>query len=106
MSATTTIELVSHNSPTFSLIAPEPLTRSPRYLIAESDESTENNNTALSTRRAVLIVVTAAGVNFLNTLSSGILTVALPTIAKDLNLSIELLLWWVNLDPTRYRTSG
>ena len=45
--------------------------------------------------RAAAIIVTVAGVNFLNTLGSGTLTVALPAIAKDLNLSRELLLWFV-----------
>jgi hypothetical protein len=43
--------------------------------------------------RSAAIIVTVAGVNFLNTLGSGILTVALPQIAKDLHLSREILLW-------------
>ncbi|KAK0106815.1 hypothetical protein ONS95_003537 [Cadophora gregata] len=47
----------------------------------------------LSRRRATVVVTTVAGVNFLNTMGSGILTVALPTIAKDLSLGVELLLW-------------
>lgn len=50
-------------------------------------------NEILSKSRAVLIIVTVAGVNFLNTMGSGILTVALPTIATDLGLIQELLLW-------------
>lgn len=50
---------------------------------------------ALSKRRAALVITTVAGVNFLNTMGSGILTVALPTMAKDLGLGVELLLWYV-----------
>ncbi len=50
-------------------------------------------NEIFSTGRAAAVIVTVAGVNFLNATGSGILTVALPTIAKDLGLSKELLLW-------------
>jgi hypothetical protein len=46
-----------------------------------------------SKSRAAAVIITVAGVNFLNTLGSGILTVALPQIAKDLDLSREILLW-------------
>jgi len=45
--------------------------------------------------RAAVIITTVAGVNFLNVMGSGILTVALPTMAKDLDISTELLLWLV-----------
>lgn len=41
-----------------------------------------------------MIIVTIAGANFLNTMGSGMLTVALPTIAKSVGLSVELLLWY------------
>jgi hypothetical protein len=50
---------------------------------------------ALSKRRAIVVIVTVAGVNFLNTMGSGILTVALPTIARSIGLRVELLLWYV-----------
>lgn len=43
--------------------------------------------------RSAAIILTVAGVNFLNTLGSGTLTVALPQIAKDLALPREILLW-------------
>jgi hypothetical protein len=43
--------------------------------------------------RSATVIITVAGVNFLNTLGSGILTVALPQIAEDLHLSREILLW-------------
>ena len=47
----------------------------------------------LSRSRAMLIIATVAGVSFLNTLGSGILTVGLPRIASDLNIASNLLLW-------------
>jgi MFS family permease len=47
----------------------------------------------MSRLRASLIITTLTGVSFLNTMSSGILTVALPTIARDVNLDSTLLLW-------------
>lgn len=48
---------------------------------------------SLSYARSSAIIITVAGINFLNTLGSGLLTVALPTIAKELHLAQELLLW-------------
>lgn len=47
----------------------------------------------LSRGRSTAIIVTVAGVNFLNVCGSGILTVALPQMAKDLRIPRELLLW-------------
>jgi hypothetical protein len=44
--------------------------------------------------RAAIIITIVAGANFLNVMGSGILTVALPTIAEGLVLTTELLLWW------------
>jgi len=44
-------------------------------------------------RSTAIIITTVAGINFLNVMGSGILTVALPTIAEGLGLSTELLLW-------------
>ena len=49
--------------------------------------------TSLSRTRATLLVVTVAGISFLNTLGSGLLTVSLPRIAHDLKLAPNLLLW-------------
>lgn len=67
---------------------------------AGSEELMQNIHVAenvneLSKKRAAVVITTVAGVNFLNTMGSGILTVALPTMAKDLGLSVELLLWYV-----------
>lgn len=53
---------------------------------------------SLSTSRSVAIVSTVAGVSFLNTVGSGILTVALPKIASDLELSRGLILWYALLN--------
>lgn len=47
----------------------------------------------ISRSRAFVIISLLTGVSFLNTMGSGILTVALPTIARDINLSPNLLLW-------------
>ncbi len=47
----------------------------------------------ISRSRAFVIISLLTGVSFLNTMGSGILTVALPTIARDINLSSNLLLW-------------
>ena len=47
----------------------------------------------VSRSRAFVIILLLTGVSFLNTMGSGILTVALPTIARDIGLSNNLLLW-------------
>ena len=59
------------------------------------DEGLQVEPLALSKTRSSAIIITIASVSFLNTLGSGLLTVALPRIAKDLDLPNELLLWWV-----------
>jgi hypothetical protein len=62
---------------------------------AEGFDSPPNSHVQndFSKSRSAAVIITVAGVNFLNTLGSGILTVALPQIAKDLDLSREILLW-------------
>lgn len=47
----------------------------------------------LSTSKSVFIIATLAGISFLNTMGSGILTSALPQIADDIGLSEGFLLW-------------
>lgn len=47
----------------------------------------------VSKARGVAVIITLAGINFLNTMGSGILIAALPRIASDLDLPDELLLW-------------
>ncbi|CAM1504558.1 Fc.00g021490.m01.CDS01 [Cosmosporella sp. VM-42] len=47
----------------------------------------------ISKVRAVTVIVTLAGINFLNTMGSGILIAALPRIAEEVGLSEGLILW-------------
>ena len=47
----------------------------------------------LTRLRAVFIVITVAGISFLSSLCSGVLTVALRNIAEDIHLAGGLLLW-------------
>jgi len=43
--------------------------------------------------RAIMVITILSGVSFLNTMGSGILTVALPQMSKDLDLQESLILW-------------
>ncbi|KAI4253446.1 MAG: hypothetical protein LQ352_003688 [Teloschistes flavicans] len=61
--------------------------------LPEPEKSIEAPEVNLPRLRSTLIVITLAGVSFLNTLGSGILTVALPRIAQDISLREGLLLW-------------
>lgn len=47
----------------------------------------------ISKARGVTVIVTLAGISFLNTMGSGILIAALPRIAADVGLSPGLMLW-------------
>lgn len=47
----------------------------------------------ISKVRGVIVIITLAGISFLNTMGSGILIAALPRIAKDVGLSESLILW-------------
>lgn len=47
----------------------------------------------LSRSSAVILITTLSGITFVGSMSGGLLTVGLPTIAKDLNLPNNLLLW-------------
>lgn len=47
----------------------------------------------LSRSSAVILITTLSGIPFVGSMSGGLLTVGLPTIAKDLNLPNNLLLW-------------
>lgn len=99
MTTTATIELTSLDN-NYELSSKDP--SFPAVGIADAEEAvatasiglTESRDDDISTRRAVAIIITVAGVNFLNTMGSGILTVAFPRIALDLGISRELLLWY------------
>lgn len=43
--------------------------------------------------RGIVVIITLAGVNFLNTMGSGVLIVALPQIARELDIGHGLILW-------------
>ncbi|KAK6224859.1 major facilitator superfamily transporter [Colletotrichum tabaci] len=47
----------------------------------------------VSVAKSVTVIVTLAGINFLNTMGSGILIAALPRIAEDVGLDESLVLW-------------
>ncbi|KAF3350150.1 hypothetical protein VdG2_01965 [Verticillium dahliae VDG2] len=47
----------------------------------------------ISKAKGITVIVTLAGMSFLNTMGSGILTAALPRISRDVGLSEALILW-------------
>ncbi|KAI1259161.1 MFS transporter [Xylariaceae sp. FL1019] len=58
-----------------------------------SQSAVSSSPTAPSMARSAALLTTMALISFLNTFSSGLLTVALPTIAIELSLPQNLLLW-------------
>lgn len=58
----------------------------------QSDDPYESRIVNLSRSSAVILITTLSGITFVGSMSSGLLTVGLPTIAKDLNLPNNLLL--------------
>lgn len=59
----------------------------------EIDETLVAHLRPLSKTRSIAIIASIAGVSFLNTLGTGLPTVALVQIQKDLKLPSEPLLW-------------
>lgn len=53
----------------------------------------EPRSVDISRASAVILITTLSGITFVGSMSGGLLTVGLPTIAKDLNLPNNLLLW-------------
>ncbi|EXF85584.1 major facilitator superfamily transporter [Colletotrichum fioriniae PJ7] len=47
----------------------------------------------VSVAKSITVIITLAGINFLNTMGSGILIAALPRIAQDVGLDESLILW-------------
>ncbi|KAL2865088.1 major facilitator superfamily domain-containing protein [Aspergillus lucknowensis] len=80
--------LLHHELRTLSIQSPNPNNH-------DDDDNNNNDSSSNNISRAQAITAVAAltGVSFLNTMGSGILTVALPRMATDLGLSRELLLW-------------
>ncbi|TRX96936.1 hypothetical protein FHL15_002242 [Xylaria flabelliformis] len=60
-------------------------------LVEKAASSTPQRN--VSKAAGVTVIVTLAGISFLNTMGSGILIAALPTIARDVGLPQGLMLW-------------
>ncbi|EQB55877.1 major facilitator superfamily transporter [Colletotrichum gloeosporioides Cg-14] len=59
----------------------------------DTENPTGNPSRNVSKAKGVTVIVTLAGVNFLNTMGSGILIAALPQIAADVGLADGLSLW-------------
>ena len=58
-----------------------------------TEDARDQTGDTISLSQSIVIIIVLSGVNFLNTMGSGILTVALPQISKDLNLQESLFLW-------------
>lgn len=58
---------------------------------ADSDDA--DQALGISKARGVMVIITLAGVSFLNTMGSGILIAALPRIGREVDLPQSLLLW-------------
>ncbi|KAI8948535.1 integral membrane protein [Xylaria longipes] len=82
-----------HHTPAISQIATSILTIDRiRPLVTATPQANQEPATP-SRARSVGLMCTMACISFLNTFTSGTLTVALPTIARDLSLPTNLLLW-------------
>lgn len=66
---------------------------SPEAPQPSEDLSEKNPRNKLSRLKSVTIIVTLAGISFLNTMGSGVLVSALPRIADDIGLDEGFLLW-------------
>lgn len=63
-------------------------------LVAADDvRSAPGHGIGVSKAKGVTVIMTLAGISFLNTMGSGILIAALPRIAQDVGLSDGLILW-------------
>ncbi|KAK5009421.1 hypothetical protein LTR28_001118 [Elasticomyces elasticus] len=71
---------------------PTPLDSYPEELACKEDESALTQR-KLTTARSIVIITVLAGVSFLNTMASGILTVSLTRMAIDLKIFIGLKFW-------------
>ncbi|KAJ5333014.1 uncharacterized protein N7506_006797 [Penicillium brevicompactum] len=75
----------------------ESLTVSPMHKSPDEqhylEDLNESRSVDLSRASAVILITTLSGITFVGSMSGGLLTVGLPTIAKDLDLANNLLLW-------------
>ena len=74
------------------VVAPPPVPKPPEHP-EDPEPSPPTARRIVSRARAVTVIATLAGINFLNTMGSGILIAALPRIATDTGLSPTLILW-------------
>lgn len=88
MSATTAMELTTSTggkSPHLGRSNTEPV---------EQSITVDSTSTAVEEKgTTALIIITIAGVTIISSLLSGIVTIALPVMAKDLHISPALLFW-------------
>lgn len=70
-------------------------TSNQRFDVPAEDEGplTQAEIPRVSKTRGVTVIITLAGISFLNTMGSGILIAALPRMAQDVGLSDSLMLW-------------
>ena len=73
-------------------LAVSPTQKSPDELDYLEDLN-DSRSVNLSRASAVILITTLSGITFVGSMSGGLLTVGLPTIAKDLDLANNLLLW-------------
>lgn len=71
----------------------EPHTPSSTPTAGADDATHPGREIQISKTRGVTVIVTLAGISFLNTMGSGILIAALPRIGREVNLAPALLLW-------------
>lgn len=90
MSATTTIELVEGSKPR-AHEAPDggTATNAPNLEVPPTSAKVEKKGTT------AVIITTIAGVTMISSLLSGLITISLPVIARELQISDALLLWSV-----------
>ena len=67
---------------------------SPHSELAETGLAEEVTYPQLSRWKTFTIISTVTGITVLNSMQTGIVTVGLPTIGRDLGLSQNLILWY------------
>ena len=89
---------ISHN---VSLSA---VARSERHEVPAIVPLLDEGTQTLSNRRTITIIATLTGLNFLSSLSTGLLTIGLPQIAVEVGLPGYLLSWYEQKAPILSKT--
>lgn len=94
----TCIDRESCTSPRFSptILQEEEIFVPPGHSLPAVTESNEQAVQHLSGGRAIIVIIQLAGVSFITTYNTGLVTVALPAMAKSLDIPPSLLLWPVS----------